>query len=52
MAQLGDNSPPSSLVDLPEELSLTILEELNITSITMVLKTTRSVSLGSCICAA
>jgi hypothetical protein len=33
MAQLGDTSPPSILADLPEELSLAIIEELDMASI-------------------
>lgn len=41
MAALGDNSPPSSLLVLPEELSLAIIEELDMASIIALSQTCR-----------
>ena len=41
MAQLGDTSPPSILADLPEELSLAIIEELDMASIFALSQTCR-----------
>jgi len=41
MAQLGDDTPPSFLVDLPEELNLAIIEELDIASIFALSQTCR-----------
>jgi len=41
MAQLGDTSPPSILADLPEELSLAIIKELDMASIFALSQTCR-----------
>ena len=41
MATLVDNSPPYSLVDLPEELSLAIIEQLDMASIFALSRTYR-----------
>lgn len=41
MVQLGNNSPPSFLADLPEELSLAIIEELDMASVFALSKTCR-----------